>query len=837
MSLINISIDGQPVEAQENDTIVQAARRAGIYIPTICNHPNLPPGKGKKPAAAVWQGGVKIENAKDEELSGCGLCVVELAGVAEPQPACITPVGAGMEITTSSEALNKLRQEKLIPILARHPHACLACAQAAGCSRTQCSSNVAEAERCCEQFGNCELQKVVNYLGIHQDTPRWIPGERPKLTDDPLYKRDYNLCIGCTRCVRACEDLRGVGALGFVFDADGLVQVGTMAQGLAESGCRFCTACVEVCPTGAILDHKLPSGEKAKALVPCRSACPAEIDVPEYLRLIAAGRPDQALAVIRQRVPLPGVLGRVCIHPCEDNCRRGSLNEPISICLLKRYAADQGGAAWKEQLTKLPATGKKAAVVGAGPAGLSAAFYLARKGHAVAILEAEEHPGGMLRYGIPAYRLPVEVLESEIADIAALGVDIKTNAKVDSLEELTAQGYDALFLSMGAQLSRRLVIEGAELPSVLWGLDFLKNIRRGEDPQVGPKVVVVGGGNVAVDVALSALRQGAQEVDLVCLEKREEMPAHPWEVAQAEEEGVRVRNSWGPLRVAPDGTVTFRRCTSVFDPQGRFDPSYDDAETMELAADQVIMAIGQATDLELLGSGGGVRLARGLIETDPDTLATGMAGVFAGGDAVVMPGAVIHAIAAGRRAARSMDEYLGGDGDIDFSLSDHEPPSPCLGRVEGFAWQPRVAPAELAPEQRGQGYAEICLGFSSEQAVAEAGRCLQCQLRLMIDQPPSPPEHLLLLNEEAVSQVPESEGVFVLFDQEKNILVIQGAMNLRKGLAERLEAGSSAAYFEYEPAPMYSKAESERMQAYLQLHGSMPPGDGSGGGDDLDDLF
>jgi len=194
-------------------------------------------------------------------------------------------------------------------------------------------------------------------------------------------------------------------------------------------------------------------------------------------------------------------------------------------------------------------------------------------------------------------------------------------------------------------------------------------------------------------------------------------------------------------------------------------------------------------------------------------------------------------IAAGRQAARSIDAYLGGDGDIDFSLARPEPPSPRLGRVEGFAFQPRVAPAELAPELRSQGYDEICLGFSSEQAMAEAGRCLQCQLRLMISQVPGPPEHLLPLSAEALGEVPESEGVFILFDQEKNILVIQGTMNLREDLAERLEGDSSAAYFEYEPDPMYSKAESERIQAYLQRHGSMPPGDGSGGGDDLDDLF
>lgn len=211
--------------------------------------------------------------------------------------------------------------------------------------------------------------------------------------------------------------------------------------------------------------------------------------------------------------------------------------------------------------------------------------------------------------------------------------------------------------------------------------------------------------------------------------------------------------------------------------------------------------------------------------------------MFAGGDAVVMPGAVIHAIAAGRRAARSMDEYLGGDGDIDFSLTRPEPLSPRLGRVEGFALQQRVAPAWLSPERRSRGYEETCQGFNSGQAEAEAGRCLQCQLRLMISRVPGPPEHLLPLNQEAVDGVPESEGVFILFDPEKNILVIQGAMNLREGLNERLEGGSSAAYFEYEPDPMYSKAESERIQAYLQRHGSMPPGDGSGGGDDLDDLF
>ena len=369
MAQVNLTIDDKPVSAPEDATILDAARQADIYIPTLCHHPDLPPAKGKTPAKAVFHGPDKIENKSDQELSGCGLCVVEVEGQPEPMQACITQVKEGLVVTTDSEALKKIRQEKLIPILARHPHACLACAQAAGCSRTQCSSNVPEDERCCPKLNNCELQAVVNYVGISGNTPRWLPTKQTILDAEPLFVRDYNLCIGCTRCVRACEDMRGVGALGFVFDAKGEVQVGTLASTLAESDCRFCTACVEVCPTGAIMDRRLPAGSREEVLVPCRSACPAGLDVPEYLRQISSGRADQALAVIREKVPLPGVLGRVCVHPCEDKCRRGEVNEPISICLLKRYAADAVGSGQKQSIPKSPATGKKVAIVGAGPAG------------------------------------------------------------------------------------------------------------------------------------------------------------------------------------------------------------------------------------------------------------------------------------------------------------------------------------------------------------------------------------------------------------------------------------------------------------------------------------
>ncbi len=835
MATVTLTIDGQAVTARHTDTILEAARSAGIYIPTLCHHPDLPPAKGKKPAPAVYHGQTRIDNTRPEEMTGCGLCVVQVAGEAEPKPSCHTPVAQGMVVTTQGPELTKIRQAKLVPILARHPHACLACAQAAGCSRTQCSSNVAEEERCCPLFGHCELQEVVAWVGISGDTPRWQPRRQPVLDQEPLVVRDYTLCIGCTRCVRACEDLRGVGALGWVRDAEGKVQVGTLAPTLAESGCRFCTACVEVCPTGALVDKNPGAGDKAARLVPCRSACPAGIDVPEYLRLIAEGEPELALATVRESVPLPGVLGRVCTHPCEEACRRGQINEPVSICLLKRYAADHGGHAWKQALAAAPATGKRVAIVGAGPAGLTAAFFLAKKGHKVTVFEAEEKPGGMLRYGIPAYRLPAEVLEAEIADIAALGVEIKTGRKVTSLAELKSQGYDAVFLAMGAQLPRRIPLEGAEQEKVLWGLDFLKAIRRGEDPEVGPKVVVVGGGNLAVDAALCALRQGARRVELVCLEKRGDMPAHPWEVAAAEAEGVKVHNSWGPTKVAEDGTVSFRRCLRVFDQKGAFNPSYDDRQTMQLAADQVILAIGQAAEISL-AQGSGVAEARGLIAVDEKTLETGEPGVYAGGDAVALPGTVIQAVAAGRRAAGFIDKYLGGDGDLALSLLEHRPPNPRLGRVEGFAGLKRLQPAERAPAERKADYSEVCLGFSPGQARAEAERCLRCQLRLQIAAPPSPPKPVLPLGPDSLAQVPEAEGVLILLDQDHHVLAIQGTANLRQAVAERMEGGSSAAFFEFEEDPLYSKAESERIQAYLQEHGSLPPGDGAGD-DDLDDLF
>ena len=381
MSQVKLTIDGQEIEVTAGTNILEAAKSAGIYIPTLCYHPVLPPARGREASKVVCQGTRKIENAMPEEMGkGCGLCVVEVEGEAELVASCETEVSEGMVVFTENDQIKAKRQENLIPILARHRHACLTCAQQEGCSRSQCSTNVPENERCCTLFGHCELQRIARYVGISDSTPKWLPTDLSVLKDGPLFERDYNLCIGCTRCTRVCRDLRGIEAIGFVYDKDGHIQVGSVGPSLEESGCKFCTACVEVCPTGALMDKLVGPGKKEEDIVSCREACPVHIDIPGYLRLIAEGKGDEANAVIREKVPFPGILGRVCIHPCEEACRRGEVNEPISICALKRYAADGDTGLWKQGTKVKDKTDKKVAIVGSGPAGLTAAFYLRKLG-------------------------------------------------------------------------------------------------------------------------------------------------------------------------------------------------------------------------------------------------------------------------------------------------------------------------------------------------------------------------------------------------------------------------------------------------------------------------
>ncbi|MGD9281073.1 MAG: FAD-dependent oxidoreductase [Desulfobacterales bacterium] len=831
MDTVCLTIDGQPVEVPAGTTILEAARKVNIYIPSLCYHPDLPPARGLPAARAVFHGEHKIENAHPgQPAKGCGICVVEVAGRSELVDSCVTEVADGMVVMTQNDRVKEKRQENLLPVMVRHRHACLTCAQQEGCPRTPCSADVPENERCCPQFGHCELQNVANYVGIPDSTPRWEPTDFAVFKDHPLFERDYNLCIGCTRCVRACCHMRGIEALGFVFDENGQVQVGTLAETLEDSGCKFCTACVEVCPTGALVDKSVEPATREADLVPCKDACPAHIDIPGYLRMCARGKRDEANAIIREKVPFPGVLGRVCTHPCEEACHRAEVNEAISICALKRYVADGEKGLWKKENRIEADSGKNVAIVGAGPAGLTAAFYLRKKGHGVTVFDAAQAVGGMMRYGIPEYRLPAEILDREIKDILELGIDLKTGqmlGKDFTLDQLISDGYDAVFLGIGGGTSRRIALEGSNLPDVMWGVEFLRRVAAGEEVKLKDRVVVIGGGNVAVDAAMTALRCGATDAKMVCLECLDEMPASQWLLEAATAEGVEIMPSWGPDRViSVNNNVTglgLVECTGVFDEQGEFCPRY--GETKEcIRVDQVIVAVGQAADLSFLGDDSPIKVDRGLIVVDENSMETSVPGIYAGGDITQAPGAIIHAITAGRKAAASIDQSLGGTGDIDEVLFARGNPDAYLGRDEGFASWSRENVPELDPASRVNGFQEIVKGYRDDQALREARRCLQCDLRLQLGCNPAPPEPWLPFDEEHINQVPGAEGVFKLLDESHHVLRIEGTANLRQALLKALEDIQNANLFIYEENKMFSQRESELIQKYLQQRGEMPGG-------------
>ncbi len=834
--VLSVTIDGREIRVPRGTTILEAARGAGIYIPVLCSHPDLPPAKGSASVQAVYQAGRKIENARAGETAPeCGICLVEVAGLNDPVRSCSTTVEDGMVVVTDSDHVRAERRNNLIPILARHPHACLTCAQRDGCSRDQCSSHVPEGERCCARFGQCELQDVAEYVGIPDSTPGWVPTSLPIVDDAPLFVQDANLCIGCTRCVRACRDLRGIEAIGFVWDREGRVRIGTLEPTLEDSGCRFCTACVEVCPTGALMDRNVRPGHREQDLVPCREACPAHVDVPQYVRLIAQGRTDEARAVIRERIPFPGVLGRVCTRPCEAVCRRREVNEPVAICDLKRYAADTKGGWGERGLRPGRATGKQVAVIGAGPAGLTVAFYLRKAGHGVTLYEEREMAGGMMRYGIPAVRLPRDVLDREIQDILDLGVDFRPgrvlgrDVRINDLLE----GFDAVFLGLGAQEGRRLSIEGADLPGVFLGVDFLRRIHRGDPLESTGETVIIGGGNVAVDAALTALRCGADRVTVACLETREAMPVRARDVEEMLLEGVCLMPGWGPRRIMNrEGRVTgveLVRCIRLWDEKGAFSPAFDPGVAENVKADRVILAVGQSVDLSCLREAEGIRADHGRIDVNRDTQETGVPGVYAGGDVAGVQGSIVHAVAAGRRAASSMDRALGGTGNLDEVLVPRRAPSPHLGREEGFADRSREAVPRLDPGVQVGIFDEVYRSYDDPAARREASRCLRCDLRLFMTRNPSPPETWLPFTEESMTRVPGAGGVYRLMDEDRHVLAIRGTADLRASLLEERMENERAVLFDFQEEPMYSRLESEWIQRHLQEHGRMPG--------DEDDLF
>ncbi|HEX9657414.1 MAG TPA: FAD-dependent oxidoreductase [Bacteroidota bacterium] len=505
---------------------------------------------------------------------------------------------------------------------------------------------------------------------------------------------------------------------------------------------------------------------------PCMAACPVHTEAGRYVALIADGKYREAYHVARRPNPLASICGRICAAPCEPVCRRGSLDQPINIRALKRFVSERYGVESMIDLEKLKEVfgksvqknGVKVAIIGAGPAGMSCAHDLALLGYEVTVFEAQSVAGGMLRLGVPEYRLPRELIRLEIHAILSLGVELRLNSAIGrdfTLADLESQGYQSVFIAIGAHKSRDLQIEGVELDGVFRAVDFLLNANLGYRVDLGGKVVVIGGGNVAIDaarmaarqervevghvtelaealdVARSAVRFGAKEVHMVCLEDWHEMPAARDEIEQAVEERIHVHVRKGPSKIlGRDGkVVAFETidCVSVFDDQKRFNPKFAPGTEKIMDVDTVIMAIGQTSDLSWVGSEDGIEVtSRNTIKVDPTTLATTAPGIFAGGDVSFGPRNAIDAIANGKKAARSIHKYLTKQEVRGVEVGFHEREVEIIihktseyKRIWGFEKFERV-PIPTLPIDRRIGVAQVEIGYTENQACREASRCLHC---------------------------------------------------------------------------------------------------------------
>ncbi|RLC65128.1 MAG: pyridine nucleotide-disulfide oxidoreductase [Chloroflexi bacterium] len=511
--------------------------------------------------------------------------------------------------------------------------------------------------------------------------------------------------------------------------------------------CNSCGECAKVCPVEVPDEFEmglsmrkaaylpLPQAVPAafaidkRGTAPCRIACPAGVNAQGYIALISQGKFKEALELVRRAMPFAGVLGRVCTHPCELECERGKFDEPVSIRALKRFIADYELKTEREKVVPIETTkDSKVAVIGSGPAGLACAYDLIREGYAVTVFESLPRAGGLLRYGIPEYRLPKEVLDNDISYIQELGVEIKTKSPVEDLAEVFNQGYAAIFIASGAQGSQKMGIPGEETSGVIHALDFLRMVNAGVDIKLGNKVVVVGGGNAAIDAARASLRLGAREVTVVYRRSRDEMPAISSEVEEAEHEGIKIHFLATPTKIlSRDGQLSAIECITMKlgepDASGRRRPVAVKGTEFTMNVDNVIIAIGQTVDKTALPKELNYT-SWGTLEVDPVTLQTHIAGVFAGGDVVSGPADVVVAVAAGKEAAISIDRYLRG-----VSLTEERQVTP--KRVENVSKEraqlkARASTPLLKLDERKGSFAEVELSFDEKTAIEEAKRCLNC---------------------------------------------------------------------------------------------------------------
>ncbi len=568
----------------------------------------------------------------------------------------------------------------------------------------------------------------------------------------------------CNCCGCSCFSLR----LATLFNTPDAIRSNFTAK-VQKENCVACGQCVENCPSNALtlgqkLCSKTPVTVKAEPTArdhiwsernwnvdyrenrkdvseegtsPCKTACPAHISVQGYIKLAAQGRYHEALELIKKENPFPAVCGRICPHGCESECTRGDIDEPVSIDEIKKFIADKELDGSIRYIPPMRYNlGNKIAVIGSGPAGLSCAYYLAIDGYQVTVFEKEEKLGGMLTLGIPAFRLEKEVLNAEINVLREMGVSFKTGVEVGkdiTLNGLRKEGYEAFYLAIGAQGGRNLGVEGEDAKGVIAGVDFLRDVNLGRKAELSGNVVVIGGGNVAIDVARTATRQGAAAVNLYCLESRQEMPALPDEIEEAEEDSVAFNNGWGPKRILTEnGKVTgveFKRCLSVFDAEHRFAPKYDETDTITVAADTVLLSIGQSIEWGGLLTDSKVELGRGnTAKADALTLQTSEPDVFVGGDCFTGPKFAIHAIAAGKEGAISIHRYVQPGQSLVYGRDRREyhafdKNNVAVG-VQDFDTTPRQKPGH-SPEKKGS-FRDDRMTFTEEQLKKETERCLGC---------------------------------------------------------------------------------------------------------------
>ena len=515
------------------------------------------------------------------------------------------------------------------------------------------------------------------------------------------------------------------------------------------SKCTSCGECEKVCPISVPNEYDKGLGNRkaiykkyAQAIpgayaiskrgtAPCKATCPAHVSIQGYVALINEKKYKEAIALFKEEHPFPGICGRICHHPCEGECTRSDLDQPLGVQPLHRFLADVDMAADDPYVPEVK--GKRdetVAIIGSGPAGLSAAYKLALEGYGVTVYEKLPVAGGMMAVGIPEYRLPRDVLATEISMIEKMGVTIRTSTAFGTditLDSLKKDGVKAVYLATGLHSSRRLGVPGEDLDGVLPGVPFLRDAALKKDIPVGKNVVVIGGGNVAVDVALTARRLGAESVKMVCLEARHEMPAWDYEIEDAVEENVEIINSQGPKQFIDENgklaRVEFKKCTAVFDENHRFNPQYDEADITAIAADTVIVAIGQTATLEFTASQEIQTTPPGGLAADPVTFQTPIDWVFAGGDAVYGPKSVVEAVACGKAAAESIHRFINGRNLTEGREQQWTFEKP---DIEGELLKERVPVEKIPVAQRECNFNEVAMGFDEPQALSEAARCLKC---------------------------------------------------------------------------------------------------------------